>query len=159
VDQRGAVSALLIFAVDPALDLLDPNAAAGNGGALILDNDSGAVGTGLIVARTAGSFDGGYALNLTFVDANGGNDWAGPAAAAAGAWTGSVDVNNVGLISPGLALTGTYAADTTNLGRWTGTLIAAGDSHSVRLYQVGGTHLLLVDIDPADVGVGSLDKR
>ncbi|HSA95918.1 MAG TPA: hypothetical protein VLJ16_07700 [Acidobacteriota bacterium] len=159
VDQRGAVSALLIFAVDPALDLLDPNESGGNGGALILDNDTGAVGTGMILGRSAGAFDGDCALNLTFVDTNGGNDWVGPAAAAAGAWSGTVDVNNVGLISAGLALTGTYAADAANVGRWTGSLIAAGDSHSVRLYQVSGAHVLFVDIDQADVGIGYLDKR
>ena len=159
VDQRGAVSAFLIFAVDPALNLLDPNAAGGNGGALVLDNDAGAVGTGMIVARSAGSFDGDYALNLTFVDTNGRNDWVGPAVGTAGAWTGTVDVNNVGLTSAGLALTGTYTADATNAGRWTGTLVAAGDSHSVRLYQVSGAHILVVDIDQADIGIGNLDKR
>jgi hypothetical protein len=159
VDSRGAVSALLIFAVDPTLDLLDPNASGGNGGALILDNDTTAVGTGMILARTAGAFAGDYALNLTFVDTNGGNHWVGPAAAAAGAWTGLVDVNNAGIISPGLALTGTYAADATNVGRWTGSLAAGGDSHTVRLYQVSGAHLLLLDIDQADVGIGYLDKH
>jgi hypothetical protein len=159
VDPRGAVSSLLIFAVDPALDLLDPGSAVGNGGALVMINDVTAVGAGLIVLQSPGPFDGDYALNLTFVDAAGENDWIGPATAAAGAFAGTADINNAGLLTAGAALAGAYAADAANAGRWTGTLSVPGNSHAVRFYQVSGTHLLLVDVDQADIGIGLLQKR
>ncbi len=64
----GDVSALQIYATDPALDLMDPNNVGGNpdvGGALLLDLDEAlAGGTGVVVSQTdtvATDFNGNYA--------------------------------------------------------------------------------------------------
>jgi hypothetical protein len=159
VDQRGAVSALAIFAVSPALNLFDPNSATGGGGALVMDYDSGAVASGFLVPQSPGTFDGEYALNLQFVADSGENDWVGRATAAAGAFTGTVDVNVSGLTEAGLGFAGTYAADSVNPGRWTGSFTVAGVLHNITYFQVSGSMAVIVDTDAVDVGIGILEKQ
>jgi len=159
VDRQGNVSALLIFAVSPSLNLLDPNSASGGGGALVMDNDGGAVASGYIVPQTAGVFDGNYAVNVQFVGTIGETDWVGQSAASAGTLTGTVDVNEAGLTSAGLSLTGSFTADPANTGRWTGTFTVNGITHQIKYYQVSGTLLVIMDADTDDVGIGILEKE
>ncbi len=159
VDQRGSVSTLLIFAVSPALNLFDPNSASGGGGALVMDNDGGAIASGYIVPQAAGVFEGHYALNLQFVGSAGETDWVGQSVASGGALTGSVDINEAGLTSAGLTLTGGFAADTANAGRWTGSFTVNTVTHKITYYQVSATLLVIVDTDAADIGIGILEKE
>ena len=159
VDQRGSVSALLIFAVAPAINLFDPNSALGGGGALVMDFDPGAVGSGYIVPRSAGVFDGNYAVNLQSVTAAGETDLAGQSVASGGSLTGTVDINEGGLTSGGVSLTGSFTADAVNAGRWTATFTLNNATHQIRYYQVSGTLLVIVDVDAADVGIGILEKE
>jgi hypothetical protein len=159
VDQRASVADLLIFAVAPDLNLFDPNSAVGGGGALIMDVDAGAVASGYIVPQSAGVIDGNYAVNLQFVTSAGETDFVGQSVASAGALTGTVDINEGGLTSAGLALTGAFTADAVNAGRWSGTLNVNGRSHQVIYYLVSGTLLVLVDVDGADVGIGVMEKE
>lgn len=159
VDQRGSVSALLVFAVSPALNLLDPNSASGGGGALVMDNDGGAVASGYIVPQTAGVFEGNYAVNVQFVENFGETDWVGQSVASAGTLAGTVDINEAGLTSAGLSLTGSFAADPANTGRWTGTFTVNSVTHQIRYYQVSETLLVIMDADAADVGIGILEKE
>jgi hypothetical protein len=158
VDRRGSVSALLIFAVSPALNLIDPTSASGGGGALIMDNDHGAIASGYIVPQSAGAFDGNYAVNLQFVGPAGETDWVGQSAASGRALTGTVDVNEAGLISAGLSFSGGFTPDAGNAGRWTGTFTVGGVVHHITYYQVSGTLLVIVDTDASDVGIGILVK-
>lgn len=159
VDSQGSVSSLLIFAVDPAINLYDPNSASGGGGALVMDYDGNAVAAGFIVPQSAAPFEGNYAVNLQFVGSGGENDWVGQSVAASGALTGTVDINDFGTTSAGVSLTGTFATDATNLGRWTGSLTANGTSHLISYYQVGGTLFVLIDIDSADIGIGIMETE
>ena len=154
------VASLLLFATDPALNLLDPNAASGGGGALMLDIDTSAVGAGLIVPQSAGEFRGDYAVNMQAVGSAGQLDFVGQSVAdAAGNLTGTVDINDTGTTTGGAALSGAAKADTANPGRWTGTLTAGANSFTIVYYQVSSAILLVLDIDTTDVGNGFLETE
>lgn len=159
VDQLGDVSLLLILAVDPDLNLVDPSSPTGGGGALVMDFDAGAVGSGYVVPQTAGTFDGNYALNLQFVGSSGENDWIGQAAASAGALAGTVDINASGQTTAGAGFTGAFGADASRPGRWTGTFTAGGTTHAIAYYQVSDAAFMIVDMDSADVGIGLVQKQ
>ncbi|MGZ5453819.1 MAG: hypothetical protein ACXW2R_06415, partial [Candidatus Aminicenantales bacterium] len=137
----------------------DPNSASGGGGALVMDNDGGAIASGYIVPQAAGVFEGHYALNLQFVGSAGETDWVGQSVASGGALTGSVDINEVGLTSAGLTLTGDFTADTANAGRWTGSFTVNTVTHNITYYQVSAALLVIVDTDAADIGIGILEKE
>lgn len=159
VDTLGSVSSLLIFAVDPTLNLLDPNSTSGGGGALVMDYDVSAVGSGFILPQSSGAFEGNYAVNLQFVGDNGENDWVGQSVASGGALTGTLDINDYGTTSAGVSFTGTFTADTTYPGRWTGSFTVGTTSHQIIYYQVSPTLLVIVDTDTADVGIGIMEKQ
>ncbi len=158
VDQLASLASLRVFLVDPAIDLADPNDPAGGGGALFLDYDALAVSTGQIVPQSAGDLAGDYAVSFEFVSSVGENDWLGRTLAAGGALTGTMDVNASGVIDGNAGLTGSFAADTVNIGRWTGTLTGGGATHVIVLYRAGGNRVVFVDVDPADVGIGAMEK-
>ncbi len=148
---------LLIFSTSPAINLLDPNAPGGGGGALIMDVNRAAVGTGLIVARSGGDFFGDYALNLQAVSSADQLDIVGRTVAdAAGSLTGTVDINNSGIKTGGAPLSGSSTADPANPGRWTATLMAGPQSFRIVYYQVNSAALLILDINQVNVGNGFL---
>jgi hypothetical protein len=154
------VANLLIFPTDPAINLLDPNATGGGGGALMMDVDKTAVGTGVIVPRSGGDFFGDYAMNLQAKSSAGQMDIVGRSAAnAAGSLKGTVDINDSGTRTGGAVLSGSSTADTANPGRWTGTLTAGTKSFKVVYYQVSGGILLLLNVNTTDVGNGFLEKE
>ena len=159
VDSLGSVSSLLIFAVDPAINLCDPNSANGGGGALVMDYDNSAVASGFIVPQSSAPFEGNYAVTLQFVGSGGENDWVGQSAASGGALTGTVDINDVGATSAGVSLAGSFTADAVNMGRWTGSFTVNGTIHHISYYQVSGTLFVIVDLDSADVGIGIMEKE
>ncbi len=159
VDERRNVSAQLIFAVDPTLNLFDPSSAEGGGGALLFDWDAGAVATGFIVPRIPGSFEGDYAVNLQFIATPGEIDWIGRADASAGALAGTIDANQAGRTAAGAVFAGTFDADAGRPGRWTGTFTAGGGSLNIVYYQASGSLLVVVDMDGTEVGIGVLEKK
>jgi hypothetical protein len=158
-DLQGSVSALLIFAVAPTLNLLDPNSASGGGGALVMDYDPGAVASGYIVPQSAGVFEGNYALTLQSVRPAGQTDLVGQSVALGGALTGTVDINDGGQTTAGVSLTGTFTADAANTGRWTGAFTVNSITHQIKFYQVSGTLFVIVDTDGTDVGIGILEQE
>jgi hypothetical protein len=159
-DTTQDVAALVIFATDPAINLLDPGAATGGGGALMLDIDTGASGTGLVLPQSSGAFAGDYAINLEYFNSSGEVDFVGRSAAdASGNQTGSVDVNIMGATQGAVSLTGSFKADAANPGRGTGSLTFGGTTLAIVYYQVSGSKLLLLDAGTADVGTGFLEKE
>lgn len=159
VDTVGYISSLVIFAVDPAINLLDPTSASGGGGALVMDYDSNAVATGCIVPRSTGAFDGNYALNMQFISSSGESDWAGQTVAASGGLTGRVDINASGSTTAGESLSGTFTADAANVGRWTGSFTVGGTTYLISYYQVSPTLFIIVDMDSAEVGIGIMQTE
>ncbi len=151
------VSALLIFMVDPALNIIDPTNPAGGGGALVMDNDTKAVGSGFIVPQTAGTFQGNYAVGLQSYDSGGETDVVGQSVAADGALTGKADVNVHGTRTPGATLTGAFATDASNPGRFTGTItIGTAATRTIVYYQVSAGVFAIVETDATNVAVGFL---
>jgi hypothetical protein len=159
VDALGDVHSLVVFAVDPSINLLDPNSATGGGGALVMDYDANAVATGCIVPRTLGAFDGNYALNLGYVDGVSQTDWVGQTVAASGALTGILDINASGTTSAGVPLTGTFTADAANMGRFTGGFTVSAANYLITYYQVSPTLFVIIDMDSAIVGIGIMEKE
>ena len=154
------VANLRTFSTDPAINLLDPNAAGGGGGALIMDVDTAAVGTGMIVPQSGGNLQGNYAASLQAISSKGQKDIVGKSAAdAAGNLTGTVDINDSGTRTSGAVLSGSSTADTANPGRRTGTLAAGSNSFKVVYYQVSGGILLLLNVNTTDVGNGFLEAE
>ncbi len=153
------VSALVIFATDPALNLYDPNNTSGGGGALILDYDSGAFGTGYIVPQTSGTFSGNYATNLQFFNTAGEEDFVGQTAASGSSLTGTVDLNDDGVTAPATTFSGSYSADTTNTGRYTGSFTVGSNSYNITYYQVSAGELFIMDTDSSDLGNGFMETQ
>ncbi len=153
------VSALLIFATDPNLNLLDPNSTSAGGGALILDFDSGAIGTGMIVPQSPGSFQGSYAIDLQFYNSAGEEDFAGQSVASSGSLSGTVDLNENFVTSGGVSFSGSSSADSTNVGRFTGSFTVGASSYSIAYYQVNSGTFFVVDTDSNDVGNGILETQ
>jgi len=154
------VSSLLIFATDPDLNLLDPNNAAGGGGALILDYDNNAIGTGMIVSQSSGTFQGNYAIALQFYNSAGQEDFAGQLAAnGSGSVSGSVDLNDKFVPMGDVSLSGTFTPDSMNAGRYTGGLTVGGETFQITYYQASDGALLMVDTDSSDVGSGAIESQ
>jgi hypothetical protein len=155
----GNIASLVVFMTDPNLNLLDPNSLSGLGGALVLDFDSGAVGTGFIVPQTAETFQGFYSLNLQSVSADGQDDLAGRVASdGASGLSGTIDVNRNGTTSPSEGFSGAFSPDASHPGRLTGTFTIGSVDHEITYYQVGGGVLIVLDTDTTDVGLGALES-
>ena len=58
VDTAGNISNLVIFAVDPAINVLDPNSPSPGGAALVMEFENHAMATGCIVPGSSGAFGG-----------------------------------------------------------------------------------------------------
>jgi hypothetical protein len=159
VDQAAAVSSFVFFMVSPDVNLMDPTSSSGGGGALLMDYDVGALGSGSIVPQSAGTFEGNYAVNLQYATSAAESDWIGQAVAGGGILNGTVDVNDSGLTAAGLTLTGNYANDATNPGRFTGAFNANATSHTIVFYQVSDKALVVADLSATMVGIGVLGKQ
>jgi len=154
VDTAGNISHLVIFAVDPSINLLDPNSPDPGGGALVMEFEAHACATGYILPRSSGALGGSYALGLRVFDSTGSIDWTGQTVAAGGGLSGTGDVNDEGTVAPAVTLSGTYSADLANEGRWTGALTFRGSSHSVRYYPASPASVIVLDMDAAHAGIG-----
>jgi hypothetical protein len=175
-DAAGA-STFNIYMVDPALNILDPNNTSGGGGALLLHTDASINGTGIIVPQAVSatpSFTASNALNLTnpVVTSTTTNefDLAGVVTSdGTSKFTSGLsdyDENDSGnaAILPvlGAATTGTFTADTTNPGHFTGTFtVTAGaypfisaSAFSVSFYQASGAQAFVIETDASGNGTG-----
>jgi hypothetical protein len=154
------VSALLIFPTDPTLNLLDPNSTTGGGGALILDFDNKAIGTGLIVPQALESFQGNYAINLQVFNSAGEEDFVGQSVAnGSGSLAGMVALNDDFATVSAVAFTGSSTADSSNLGRYTGSFTVGAKVYSIAYYQANSGQFFILDTDSSDVGNGFLESQ
>ena len=170
-----------VYAVDPNLNILDPNDTTdGLGGALIAEMDNSFVGVGSIVPQTdpsAASFTGTYTFGAQGSGFEGGEfDWVGSGTLDpdSGAFSGEGSLNDpdeiitdsVSLV-PNATFTGTVVADTVNTGRYTIDPFAVSDTAgdfgvndlSATLYQAEGGQLFWIDMSEDSVGLGPWETQ
>lgn len=120
-----------VYLTDPNLNLLDPNNAAGTGGALLLETDAAdAIGVSIPQTDSTATPSGNYALMLSDQSNPPGSDggYTGDFTVNStnpGTFSGEGDFQGTGSNSATLVtgpLAGTYAADASNPGRFTGTI-------------------------------------
>ena len=171
-----------VYAVDPTLNILDPNDTTdGGGGALIAEMDSNLVGIGSIVPQTdiaVGAFGGSYAFGGQGDTTTNGNefDFLGSAAVTAAGDSGDA-FSGTGYVSDpfaavgtggeysGVTWTGTAEPDGANPGRYQfDPLLVNSDSfvssidQFVGVYQAYGGQLFWIETDPDSYFGGSLEQ-
>jgi hypothetical protein len=170
-----------VYLTDPNLNLLDPNNTTGTGGALLLEADAGDT-VGMIVPQTdtGGTINGGYAFVLSDQanppNADGGfeSQFTAPSSSGAGTFSGQGGYQGessnslVPIIGP---LTGTFAADGANPGRFTGTVTTtpplwAGaiggtspGTSNVTFYLANGSQGFAVETDSVAPASGVLEAQ
>ncbi len=161
------VAEFQVYLVDPGVNILDPNSSTGGGGALILDSDGGAIGIGEIVPQSgSATFQGNYGANLQAFTTTDELDLEGQLAAMTGNLTGTGDLNDIDLnlqtiqLFPAQTLTGTFTADGSNPGRFTGS-VQIGNVETMNLvyYQATNSQVILVEIDEVQQGNGVLIQQ
>jgi hypothetical protein len=172
------ISVLGVYAVDPTLNILDPNdtTAAGQG-ALIADLDQRVAGDGVLMAQNATSVSQDnyviatqtFGANSFYKTSNGGLDLVGQVNAnTSGAIIGTVSVsnqiNNTNL-STNVVFSTTLAADGSHLGRFTAPLsltLGSGTAYSFNLvfYQANALQFIEFSSGPSGAsGTGTLQLQ
>jgi len=183
-DAAGA-SAFHVYPVDPTLNILDPNNASGGGGALLLHTDAGIIGTGVLLPQNLAASPNIVASNA--VNLENAVDSATPREVAlVGVFTSDgvsnftngvsdYDADDQGTASTTPMLkapfTGTYAADATFAGHFTGTfniptpasgypfIIPSTNIFAVSLYQASGSQAFVVQTDTTANSVGRIIQQ
>jgi hypothetical protein len=177
-DAAGS-STFNMYMVDPALNILDPNNTSGGGGALLLHTDASINGTGIVVPQSVSatpSFVANYGLNLTnsIATATATNefDLAGVVSSDGSSkflnGLSDYDENDSGNLAilpvPGASTTGTFAADSANPGRFTGTFMVtpgaypfiSASAFNVSFYQASAAQAFVIETDASGNGTGYL---
>jgi hypothetical protein len=186
-DSFDTVATLGVYAVDPTLNILDPNNTsdtADSGGALIAEMDANLVGVGSIVPQTdvtVASFTGNYVLGAQGATDEGDEfDFVGTATVTPGATTSAFAGEGAlsdpadalatgGLVSSTATFTATATADPANAGRYTlGPLTVASSATppdfdtltftTVSAYQASGGQLFWLEVDEGSYFLGPLEQ-
>jgi hypothetical protein len=186
IDAAGT-STFNLYLVDPALNILDPGDSSGGGGALLLHTDASIVGTGVLIPQVLSgspSFSANHALNLTnSVDSstptmvNEVHLVSRLASDGAANFTGTADYGQNGAFFPnvvkGNILSGTFAADSSNPGRFTGSFTLGTDPNialfsfiapavstfQVSYYQASDSQALIIQTDTSADAWGYLLRQ
>ncbi len=134
-------------------------------GIQVMETDAGTAVSGVIFSQhaddlTGTNFKGNYALNYTGADflVRGEVDATALLAAnGCGSANGILDINDGGSISIGTPLTGAYSVDST--GRGSLTLQSPARRQNAGIYLVNRNHVLFIDLDPALVAVGVIERQ
>lgn len=177
----GDIVTLGIYAVDPSINILDPNNTtntAGQGGALLAEMDANLVGIGALIPQTDTSpadVAGAYSFGALGRTSAGDDefDFVGEATVAAAAFSGSGSLNDfVGDLTgtagqfTGVTFTGTAAPDAGNPGRLTFTPLALSGTGftgpvdtTITAYQANSGQLVFVDVDADFESGGTIQQN
>jgi hypothetical protein len=175
----GDVATIGIYAVDPTLNILDPNNTtntAGNGGALIAEIDTNFVGIGVLLPQTdttPADFAGAYtfgAQGRTSAHDGFEFDILGEATVTAGTFAGTGALSDpfgaltgAAVESSNVTFGATAAPDGDNPGRFTFTPLALNVTSpvdmTITVYQANGGQLFWVQMDAGDEAGGSLEQN
>lgn len=168
-----------VYLTDPNLNLLDPNNTTGGGGGLLLEADAGdAIGLIIPQTDTGATLTGNYAFGLADQanppNSDGGFDGQFAVSTSSdtfsgqGGYQGTASNGLIPIIGP---LAGTFAADPSNLGRFTGTIsttpalwsssiggTTAGND-SVSYYLANESQGFVVETDSVAPGVGMIEGQ
>ncbi len=170
-----------VYLTDPTLNLLDPNNTSGAGGALLLETDvADTIGTLIPQTDTTATLSGGYSVLLSNQNNLGGccnydGGYTGQFTASGLTFSGEGDFQGQGtanatpIVGP---LTGTFAADGANPGRYTGTITTApffpgatsiGDTTpgtiNVSYYLANGSQAFVIETDSVDPSFGQIEAQ
>ncbi len=154
-----------IYAIDPAINVADPNSTSGGGGAVMLDLDTNNIGIGIVAPQATGpTFTGNYAFSQNGVFQTATTlAWYGLLGQVVSDGTsmfgGLADYNELNTAqTAGVTVAGTYTADATNTGRSTATLTVNGAAtpNHITIYQASSSLLLHVDVDSTIVNTNQL---
>ncbi len=173
----GTVVNLGIYAVDPTLNILDPNNPTGGGGAVLAEIDGNHIGIGALIPQTdttAADFTGDYTFGAQGIsDANSGEfDFLGEATVTSGAFSGTGAVSDpfgtltgTAVESSSVNFTSTATPDAHNPGRFTFAPLAVtvGGGAAINLsftaYQANAGQLFWVEVDPTLASGGSIQQN
>jgi hypothetical protein len=139
---------------------------AANGTVELAEIDPNGVSTGVARAQSSGPFStsslaGAFAANLAgtnLISTGGEEDITGPITSdGAGHLTGTLDVNNSGVLSQGLGLSG-GAYTMSSIGRGTLQFNLSSSSFALQAYQVDANTVLLLEVDGNRVMTGLMQK-
>jgi hypothetical protein len=154
------VSNVIVYLIDPALNVLDPTNPIVGAGALAMEADGATAGVGYVIEQSPASQSGNYAValqtNTFFAEA----DLVGQGLSDGSAnIAGNADQDLLGTTTSDAPLALTFAADPNNPGRFTGTFgFNGGTPVDIVYYQASSTQLVVIesDITTSDVSVGYL---
>jgi hypothetical protein len=167
----GDVATIGVYAVDPTLNILDPNNTCCGGGALLAEMDSTLLGTGLLLPQTditVASFSGSYAFGGQGDVPQGEFDFLGSATATRSNADVTFSGSGVYNGATGITFSGTAAPDGGNPGRYVlnPLTLTSSDAQAqvfpinqvVAAYQASGSQLLWVEVDNGSFFFGSLQQ-
>ncbi|MGA8073166.1 MAG: hypothetical protein WB995_06785 [Candidatus Acidiferrales bacterium] len=160
--NSGAIENVFAYLADPAVNFFDPNnTAAAASGALLMDSDVTANGTGFLVEQApaaASTFAGNYAFDFQLNALENELDITGQGFSdGTSTITGNGDFNFVGGTSVTEPLAGTFAADPDNPGRITAAYVFDPTGElDVVMYQITSSQLVVVGALPGNITVGTV---
>lgn len=178
----GDVAVLGLYAVDPTLNILDPNNTtdtAAEGGAVIAEMDTNLVGIGAVLPQTdttLADFKGAYAFGAQGRSGSADGfefDYLGETNVTAGAFAGTAALSDpfaaltrtAGEFSK-VTIAGTAAEDASHAGRFTfsplaisGTEFASPVNLTVTVYQASAGQLVWVQMDPNFESGGTIEQN
>ena len=134
-----------------------------SGGLQLLGIDTTNVNAGVALQQSGGPFSnasvsGNYTLNFTGNNSSGEVDAIAQFnASGSGTLTGALDLNNAGVTSGNLALTGTYTVASS--GRGTATLNSSAGPVNIVFYLASGSRAVFIESDGFQVSVGTFIKQ
>ena len=131
-------------------------------GVQMIQVDVGTATSGAALSQTGSfsnaSFQGTYGMNWTGAAPAGEVDSAGQFSAnGSGSLTGAMDLNNVGALTSGLALSGSYSIAAN--GRGTGTFQSSFGTQHIIFYTVSAGKALFIETDSNLVAVGDFEHQ
>jgi hypothetical protein len=164
-----------VYFVDPAVNVVDPNNSSGGGAALIVQLDPDNLGAGFITSPSATALTGVNNATDTAAFSAAGDliDTVGQVIGGNSTATGTASVNDINpfIMTPtstqtsGASVSGTYTADSTNVGRYT-LSITVGDETAPEnrvAYVTSSGLALMVEIDSSmtftQVGSGTVQGQ
>jgi hypothetical protein len=133
-----------------------------SGGLQMLEVDITTISSGAAFNQQAGPFSGAslqgaFGWNLTGASSGGDVDQLSEFTMDGSRVNGSLDLNNVGLLSSGLSVTGTYTLAAN--GHGTMTLQSSAGTQNFVIYAVSNGRVLFVEVDPNLISEGVIEHQ